>query len=115
VVVVAEGHRFELPQNGLQTNRFLTPLAAGPVASTQWLPVDANAPADCMHEKGLQMQAFPEAADGIRTHDLLHGKQNVQRRFPQNMPANRRFLGTSRLRVLPGIHREITGVWVVNG
>jgi len=23
------------------------------------------------------MQAFSEAADGIRTHDLLHGKQNV--------------------------------------
>jgi hypothetical protein len=25
--------------------------------------------------KDLQMQAFCEAADGIRTHDLLHGKQ----------------------------------------
>jgi hypothetical protein len=31
------------------------------------------------------------------------------------MPANRRSLGTSRLRVLPGIHREITAVWVVSG
>jgi hypothetical protein len=25
--------------------------------------------------KGLQMQAFDEAAEGIRTLDLLHGKQ----------------------------------------
>jgi hypothetical protein len=31
--------------------------------------------------KDLQMQAFSEAADGIRTHDLLHGKQNLRRRF----------------------------------
>jgi hypothetical protein len=61
------------------------------------------------------MQAFLEAAEGIRTLDLLHGKQKVRRRFLQNMPANRRILGTSRLRVLPGIHREITAVWVVSG
>ena len=31
-------------------------------------------------QKGLQMQAFLRAADGIRTHDLLHGKQNPRRR-----------------------------------
>jgi hypothetical protein len=30
--------------------------------------------------KDLQMQAFSEAAEGIRTLDLLHGEQNV--RFP---------------------------------
>ena len=30
---------------------------------------------DCAHEKDLQMQAFSEAAEGIRTLDLLHGKQ----------------------------------------
>jgi hypothetical protein len=35
---------------------------------------DADAPADCRHEKDLQMQASFQAADGIRTHDLLHGK-----------------------------------------
>jgi hypothetical protein len=29
------------------------------------------------HEKGLHMQAFSRAADGIRTHDLLHGKQTL--------------------------------------
>jgi hypothetical protein len=29
------------------------------------------------HEKDLQMQAFPKAAEGIRTLDLLHGKQTL--------------------------------------
>ena len=63
-----------LPANG----RFLRVecacrFAAGPV----WVRRDADAQADCAHEKDLQMQAFSEAADGIRTHDLLHGKQSV--------------------------------------
>jgi hypothetical protein len=40
------------------------------------------------------MQAFSEAAEGIRTLDLLHGKQNVGRRFNTNMPASKRFLAT---------------------
>jgi hypothetical protein len=57
----AEGHRFEDPQNGLQTSRFLTHLATG------W----SHAPT----KNACKMQAFPEAADGIRTHDLLHGKR----------------------------------------
>jgi hypothetical protein len=50
--------------------------AAGPVSVRR----EANAPANCAHEKDLQMQAFSEAADGIRTHDLLHGKQTPRRR-----------------------------------
>jgi hypothetical protein len=41
------------------------------------VPGDANAPADCVNEKGLQMQPFSQAAEGIRTLDLLHGKQNI--------------------------------------
>jgi len=41
----------------------------------QSLSGDADAPADCVHEKGLQMQTFLRAAEGIRTLDLLHGKQ----------------------------------------
>ena len=41
----------------------------------QSLTGDADALLDCAHEKGLQMQAFSEAAEGIRTLDLLHGKQ----------------------------------------
>jgi hypothetical protein len=38
---------------------------------TPRLPVDADAPADCAHKKDLQIQAFCEAAEGIRTLDLL--------------------------------------------
>jgi hypothetical protein len=38
---------------------------------------DADALLDCYNEKVLQMQASFEAADGIRTHDLLHGKQTL--------------------------------------
>jgi hypothetical protein len=29
------------------------------------------------HEKAPRMRGFREAADGIRTHDLLHGKQTL--------------------------------------
>ena len=61
------------------------------------------------------MQAFLRAAEGIRTLDLLHGKQNGRRQCRANIPANERFLATGRSRTLPGIYREITGVWVVNG
>jgi hypothetical protein len=38
---------------------------------------DANALADWRDEKDLQMQAFSRAAEGIRTLDLLHGKQTL--------------------------------------
>jgi hypothetical protein len=37
----------------------------------------ADAQTDCPNEKDLQMQAFSEAAEGIRTLDLLHGKQTL--------------------------------------
>jgi hypothetical protein len=78
----------------------------------QSLSGDAEAPADGFHEKDLQMQAFSEAAEGIRTLDLLHGKQDVRRRFGTNMPAKGRFMGPGARGGLPGIYREITGVWV---
>jgi hypothetical protein len=64
-------------------------LAAGPVSVRR----GADEPADCAHEKDLQTQAFWEAAEGIRTLDLLHGKQSVPRRIRMNMPANRQCLG----------------------
>jgi hypothetical protein len=50
-------------------------------------------------ENRPQMRAFWRAAEGIRTLDLLHGRQNAQRGFLQNVPVNRRFLdGQRRLR-----------------
>jgi hypothetical protein len=58
------------------------------------VPGDADAPADCAHEKDLQMHAFSRAAEGIRTLDLLHGKQQVQRPLRTNIPANEAILAT---------------------
>jgi hypothetical protein len=49
-------------------------------ASVRRVSADADALPDWRHEKDLQTQAFSRAADGIRTHDLLHGKQNPRRR-----------------------------------
>jgi hypothetical protein len=46
--------------------------AAGPVSVRR--EADTNR---LRNKKDLQMQAFSRAADGIRTHDLLHGKQFV--------------------------------------
>jgi hypothetical protein len=62
---------------GLQTGGFLGTTDDRPVASPESVRPDANSQADCTGKKGLQMQAFSEAADGIRTHDLLHGKQTL--------------------------------------
>jgi hypothetical protein len=66
-------------------------------------------------QKDLQMRAFQRAAEGIRTLDLLHGKQNLRRQFGSSTPAKRLFLLASSRVTLPGSYREITGVWVVNG
>jgi hypothetical protein len=54
------------------------------------------------------LQAFLEAAEGIRTLDLLHGKQNMQGRFAQNMPAKGRFRVTKGPKAHPGIYGETT-------
>jgi hypothetical protein len=45
-------------------------------ASPESVRPDAEEQGDCRNEKDLQMQAFSEAPEGIRTLDLLHGKQN---------------------------------------
>jgi hypothetical protein len=50
---------------------------AGWPLATQWLPLHATAPADCAQQKDLQLRPCSEAAEGIRTLDLLHGKQSV--------------------------------------
>jgi hypothetical protein len=59
----------EWPANAPLSDASRRELAAG----ARWVPGDANAPADCVHEEDLQMQVFLEAAEGIRTLDLLHG------------------------------------------
>ena len=52
----------------------------------QSLSAEADALPDCPKQKDLQIQAFSEAAEGIRTLDLLHGKQNVYGRFAHEKP-----------------------------
>jgi hypothetical protein len=39
--------------------------------------VEGGALLDCYNEKVMQIQAFSRAAEGIRTLDLLHGKQSL--------------------------------------
>jgi hypothetical protein len=56
------------------------------------------------------MQAFREAADGIRTHDLLHGKQNVRSRASQESPGKEGFPSNRGSAMLPSFYREIAGV-----
>jgi hypothetical protein len=51
-----------------------------------------------------------EAAEGIRTLDLLHGKQSAGLGATRNIPANRPLLPRERVPPMPGIYREITGV-----
>jgi hypothetical protein len=69
----------------------------------QSLSSDADALLDYYNEKALQMQAFLRAAEGIRTLDLLHGKQLLA--FPEcpKMPANQRVLAHDRHDGVPGI------------
>ena len=43
-------------------------------------------------KKTCKCRPFREAAEGIRTLDLLHGKQNMQGRLLRNMPAKGRVL-----------------------
>jgi hypothetical protein len=57
--------------------RFLEGAGDRRAASPESVRPDADEQDDCSNEKDLQMQAFCEAADGIRTHDLLHGKQTL--------------------------------------
>jgi len=43
-----------MPGNGIALSRSRYGLSPG----AHWVPGDASAPADCVHEKDLQMQAF---------------------------------------------------------
>ena len=76
----------------------------------QSLSGDADALLDCYNEKDLQTRAFGRAAEGIRTLDLLHGKQSAGLGAERNIPANRPLLPRERVPPMPGIYREITGV-----
>jgi hypothetical protein len=66
-------------------------------------------------QKPLGSGHFAEAADGTRTHDLLHGKQKLIRRLTPLLPANCRFPpptgpepDTPRSGWIPGVLRTIS-------
>jgi hypothetical protein len=63
------------PQSACKEGVFLEASDDRPAASPVSVRQDADALGDCPDEKDLQMQAFCEAAEGIRTLDLPHGKQ----------------------------------------
>jgi hypothetical protein len=52
-----------------------------PAASLESVQPDADEQGDCRNKKDLQMKPFFEAAEGIRTLDLLHGKQDPRPPF----------------------------------
>jgi len=63
------------PESACKQRVFLGTADDQAAASPESVRPDADAQADCPGKKGLQMQAFLRAAEGIRTLDLLHGKQ----------------------------------------
>jgi hypothetical protein len=65
------------PESTCKQGIFLGTAEDRPAASPESVRPDADAQADCAHAKGLQIQAFLRAAEGIRTLDLLHGKQDL--------------------------------------
>ena len=79
-------------------------------ASPESVRPDAEEQGDCRNEKDLQVQVFSRAAEGIRTLDLLHGKQDAGLGAARNIPANRPLLPRERVLPMSGFHRGITGV-----
>src|SRR5262245_22722488 len=69
---------------------------------------DANGRADCTSEKRLQIQASSEAAEGIRTLDLLMASVTCVSLSAPIFPANRTVLvwrwRAPIPRLLPGVH-----------
>ena len=65
------------PESACKQAVFLGTADDPPTASPEWVRPDVDELSDCAQEKDLQMQAFREAAEGIRTLDLLHGKQTL--------------------------------------
>jgi hypothetical protein len=63
------------PESACKQGVFLGTADDRPVASPESVRPDADELSDFLDERDLQMQAFSRAAEGIRTLDLLHGKQ----------------------------------------
>ena len=105
-----EALRFGRTRIGLQTERFLGTADDRPAASPESVRPDADAQADCARKKGLQIQAFFEAAEGIRTLDLLHGKQYILRHLRSRNACKSAFPSAWTARSRSRNYAEIPGV-----
>jgi hypothetical protein len=76
---------------------------------------DASDATGSIKRQAASSAAYGGAAEGIRTLDLCMASSRWGADFHTNMPANKRFSRHRGSRTLPGIYREITGVWVANG
>jgi hypothetical protein len=99
-------------QNGalLVTGRHVAPprvSAECPLTQTHY-PTGAT-------KKTCKMQAFPRAAEGIRTLDLLHGKQTLIVPPTPEIPANHEFCGARATGDVSTNCAEMPGVWTPNG
>jgi hypothetical protein len=75
---------------------------------THALPTTSEGPASGGKEKPAHRAGLSEAADGTRTHDLLHGKQWLNRGSPLSM----RDQCQSDTRGLPAITGDLGNEWV---
>jgi hypothetical protein len=80
-----------------------------PAASPESVRPDADEQADCARKKGLQIQAFLRAAEGIRTLDLLHGKKNAGEGVASKLPANTGFFPACDVSGCAGFDAELRG------
>ncbi len=104
--------RVELPELEQNPTRRADELARMRLSG---LNSDAVGPGDCCNEKDLQTQAFLRAADGIRTRDLLHGKQSAWFPLSADIPCKRAVPGpeprSSIPRLSPGDHGGLGTQW----
>jgi hypothetical protein len=106
----AEALRFERTRIGLQTGRFSWNGRRSARGESGVSPTRRRRTSRLHTQKRLQIQTFSEAADGIRTHDLLHGKQSVCSGSTQISPAKVAVLVCDVVLRFPGFHREFTRV-----
>jgi hypothetical protein len=106
----AQTHSGAVDQKHLQTLAFLGSCTGGGDPGVPSVSAGTDALPDCCRRNARDLQAFLEAADGIRTHDLLHGKQDAGLGAARNIPANRPLLPRERVPPMSSFHRGITGV-----
>jgi len=106
------------PESTCKQAVFLETAEDRPAASPESVRPDADAQADCARQKGLQMKAFSEAADEIRTTTFCMASSTCFPRSVRRIPAKTRGLrqrGRSVIaRLSPGAHGSLGTQWAPN-